>query len=68
MPKTIIDASAYTYVAICTDCGARTLPALSREEALHEARHHELRAHPGDVQTAQALAQQRARTRRVTAL
>lgn len=68
MPRHIIDASAYTYVAICRECGARTLPALSREEALHEARHHELRAHPGDLQTAQALAQHRARTRRNTPL
>jgi len=64
----MIDAGGVTFVAICTACGARTLPAVDRGQALLEARHHEQRAHPGDDQTAQALAQWRARQRRAAEL
>jgi hypothetical protein len=39
--------SGGTHLPLCP-CGWRGLPSTSRADALHEARHHELRAHPGD--------------------
>lgn len=41
-----IDSSATTHVPICA-CGWRGMPAMTRLEALSQARHHEMRAHPG---------------------
>ena len=61
MAHTKIDAGGRTYLAICTGCGWRGLPTMDRGAALLQARHHEQRAHPGDLQTAQALAHHRAR-------
>lgn len=51
-----IDASAVTVVPIC-ECGWRGLPSRDRSAALHEARHHEMRAHPGDRAVARQLDQ-----------
>lgn len=50
-----IDVGAGTFLPMCGTCGWRGLPALDRHEALHQARHHELRAHPGDNDAATAL-------------
>lgn len=55
-----IDAGGMTYLPLC-DCGWRGLPSTSRGGALSDARHHELRAHPGDLQAAKALAEHRRR-------
>lgn len=52
-----------TFLPLC-GCGWRGLPAVSHGEALQEARHHERRAHPGDLNAAQALAQHRRRAGR----
>lgn len=51
-----IDAGGRTYLPLCA-CGWRGLPAMDRGSALNEARHHERRAHPGDLDAAQALSQ-----------
>lgn len=58
--QTQIDRGARTFLPLC-GCGWRGLPATSHGEALHEARHHELRAHPGDLHTAKALDNHRRR-------
>ncbi len=58
-----VDRGGSTFLPMC-GCGWRGLPATSRGEALHEARSHEQRAHPGDLHAAQALAQHRRRNER----
>lgn len=55
-----VDVGGATWLAVCP-CGWRGLPALDRSEALREARHHELRAHPGD----QGVVRQMQETRRL---
>lgn len=60
MAATRVDAGA-TFLPICDGCGWRGLPCTSHSEALHEARHHERRAHPGDDQTSNALTEYRRR-------
>lgn len=50
-----IDVGGATFLPMCGTCGWRGLPAESRTAALHEARHHEMRAHPGDNDVAKAL-------------
>lgn len=57
-----VDRSAVSFLPLCR-CGWRGLPATSHGEALREARHHEMRAHPGDLHAAQALAQHARRQR-----
>lgn len=61
MARTKIDSGGRTFLPICTECGWRGLPAMSHGEALNEARHHELRAHPGDKQTLNAITAHRSR-------
>lgn len=43
-----IDAGGSTFLPICRDCGWRGLPFGDRAAAMSAARHHELRAHPGE--------------------
>nr|WP_300339930.1 hypothetical protein [Actinomyces sp.] len=43
-----------TFLPLC-ECGWRGLPALTHEEALRQARHHEQRAHPGHIHARDAL-------------
>lgn len=50
-----IDVGGGTFLPMCSSCGWRGLPALDRREALQQARHHELRAHPGESDAATAL-------------
>lgn len=59
--KVRIDRGARTFLPLCA-CGWRGLPATSHAEALHEARHHERRAHPGDLNAAKMLANHNHRT------
>lgn len=54
-----IDVSIFATVAVCP-CGWRGL-AGDRLEALRQARHHELRAHPGSRHALDALRQYEAR-------
>lgn len=49
-----VDVGGRTWLPLCP-CGWRGLPALSRSEALNEARHHEMRAHPGDNNVLQQI-------------
>jgi len=49
-----VDVGGGTWLPLCP-CGWRGLPCLSRSEALHEARRHEQRAHPGDSQVLRQL-------------
>lgn len=49
-----IDVGGGTWLPLCP-CGWRGLPGLDRREALQQARHHELRAHPGDKDVAAQL-------------
>ncbi len=49
-----------THLPIC-ECGWRGDPHLSRENALRQARTHELRAHTGDVDALRQLNNQRYR-------
>ena len=61
MAQTRIDAGGSTFLPICSGCGWRGLPETDRAAALREARHHELRAHPGDKDTLRMLNNHRAR-------
>ncbi len=49
-----VDVGAVSFLPICP-CGWRGLPGLDRTEALRQARHHELRAHPGDQEVVRQL-------------
>ncbi|WP_156532968.1 hypothetical protein [Cellulosimicrobium sp. I38E] len=49
-----VDVGGGSFLALCP-CGWRGLPDLDRLAALREARHHELRAHPGDKAVAEQL-------------
>lgn len=51
-----------TFLPMCS-CGWRGLPDLDHEAALMQARHHELRAHPGHDSAERALWQYRRRRR-----
>ncbi len=61
MAKTRVDRGGATFLPICTACGWRGLPETTHGGALLEARHHELRAHPGDIDTLKALVEHRRR-------
>lgn len=50
-----IDQGA-TFLPLCTLCPWRGLPDVDRGGALRQARHHEMRCHPGQLSAAQALA------------
>ena len=54
MAKTRCDCSR-THLAICLACGWRGLPTGDHISAMRMARHHELRAHPGDKDALRAL-------------
>lgn len=56
-----IDAGGCTFLPLCA-CGWRGLPEPDRSTALRAARHHELRAHPGDRDAAKMLDMQRRRS------
>lgn len=58
--RTRIDAGPVTLLPVCS-CGWRGLPALTRGEALAQARHHERRAHPGSEGALRALNNHRRR-------
>lgn len=55
-----VDRSAVTFLAMC-ECGWRGLPTQTHDEALVQARHHELRAHTGERHALEALNKHRAR-------
>lgn len=55
MAKVRVDAGGVTFLPICQVCGWRGLPETTHGGALLEARHHELRAHPGDKDVLRAL-------------
>ena len=55
-----IDAGGCTFLPLC-ECGWRGLPMPDRSSALRTARHHELRAHPGDLHAANMLRKQNLR-------
>ncbi len=61
MARTKIDVGGGSFLPICTACGWRGLPETDHGGALREARHHELRAHPGDKDTLRAMNNHRAR-------
>lgn len=49
-----VDVGARSYLPLCP-CGWRGQPDLDRSAALHQARHHEQRAHPGDQEVVRQL-------------
>lgn len=58
-----IDAGGCTFLPLCTSCGWRGLPMPDRSSALRSARHHEMRAHPGELHAAKMLDNQTRRHR-----
>ena len=60
MARVTIDAGGRTFLPLC-ECGWRGLPQDDRGAARLEARHHEVRAHPGEKDALRALNNQRRR-------
>ena len=56
-----VDVGGGSFMPMCW-CGWRGLPALEHGQALRDARHHELRAHPGHKDALYALRRHQART------
>lgn len=61
MARIKVDGGSVTFLPLCQDCGWRGLPAASHGGALLQARHHEVRAHPGELHAAKALDNHRRR-------
>lgn len=60
MARIKVDGGSATFLPLC-ECGWRGLPAASHGGALLQARHHEVRAHPGELHAAKALDNHRRR-------
>lgn len=56
-----IDRGGCTFLPLCTSCGWRGQPMPDPTSALRAARHHEIRAHPGDLHAANMLRKQQLR-------
>lgn len=52
--KVRVDRGGCTFLPLC-ECGWRGLPDTTHSGALQQARHHEMRAHPGHRNAEQAL-------------
>lgn len=48
MARAKVDVGGGTWLPLCTCCTWRGMPDVDRASALRQARHHELRAHPGE--------------------
>ena len=65
--RVTVDAGAGSHLPLC-GCGWRGLPAQDHGEALRQARHHEMRAHPGHDDARRSLASHRRRQGAISAL